>query len=184
MTSNPSARLRRFKGILVRDDDDILPCGQDIEVSEVLEQAAKTIDVLSVTTTMEVGVDIGSLRAVFQANMPPQRFNYQQRVGRAGRRGQAFPVVLTVCRSRSHDLHYFRHPERITGDPPPPPFLSSDLVLIAQRLVRKAWIIEAFRYLRQSWTTEWPADRMPRPDTHGEFIAVMEIVRTRHFLGN
>ncbi|MBW9267605.1 MAG: DEAD/DEAH box helicase [Candidatus Thiodiazotropha sp. (ex. Lucinisca nassula)] len=174
MTSNPSARLRRFKGILIRDDDDILPCGQDIEVSEVLEQAAKTIDVLSVTTTMEVGVDIGSLRAVFQANMPPQRFNYQQRVGRAGRRGQAFPVVLTVCRSRSHDLHYFRHPERITGDPPPPPFLSSDLALIAQRLVRKAWMIEAFRYLRQSWRTEWPADRMPRPDTHGEFIAVME----------
>lgn len=117
MTANPSARLRRFKGILIRDDDDILPQGQDIQVPRVLEKAAKTIDVLSVTTTMEVGVDIGSLRAVFQANMPPQRFNYQQRVGRAGRRGQAFPAVLTVCRSRSHDLHYFRFPERITGDP-------------------------------------------------------------------
>lgn len=183
MTSNPSARLRRFKGILIRDDDDILPRGQDIDVSEVLERAAKTIDVLSVTTTMEVGVDIGSLRAVFQANMPPQRFNYQQRVGRAGRRGQAFPVVLTVCRSRSHDLHYFRHPERITGDPPPPPFLSSDLVPIAQRLVRKAWLIEAFRHLRQSWTTDWPADQMLRPDTHGEFIAVAQYRSDQMFSG-
>nr|WED70301.1 helicase-related protein [Pectobacterium colocasium] len=52
---------------------------------------------------MEVGVDIGDLRAVFQANMPPQRFNYQQRVGRAGRRGQAFSFVLTACRSKSHE---------------------------------------------------------------------------------
>lgn len=175
MTANPSARLRRFKGILIRDEDDILPVGEDIPVDEALDRVVRTVDVLSVTTTMEVGVDIGSLRAVFQANMPPQRFNYQQRVGRAGRRGQAFPVVLTVCRSRSHDLHYFRHPERITGDPPPPPFLSSDLVPIAQRLVRKAWMIEAFRELRKNWDeASWPADRMSRPDTHGEFIAIID----------
>jgi DEAD/DEAH box helicase domain-containing protein len=175
MTANPSARLRRFKGILIQDDDDILPLGEDIEVAPELDRSARTIDVLSVTTTMEVGVDIGSLRAVFQANMPPQRFNYQQRVGRAGRRGQAFPAVLTVCRSRSHDLHYFRHPEQITGDPPPPPFLSSDLVPIAQRLVRKAWMIEAFRTLREGWTLpRWPADLMRPPDGHGEFIPVVE----------
>ena len=119
MTSNPSARLRRFKGIFIDDRDDILPPATTIEDVDVdIDRAARTVDVLSVTTTMEVGVDIGSLRAVFQANMPPQRFNYQQRVGRAGRRGQAFSTVLTVCRSKSHDLHYFQHPEQITGDPP------------------------------------------------------------------
>ena len=127
-TLSPGSRLRRFKGIFIEDSDSILPRGVDrINAPKDLDRAARTIDVLCVTTTMEVGVDIGALRAVFQANMPPQRFNYQQRVGRAGRRGQAFALVLTVCRSKSHDLWYFRNPQKITGDQPPPPFLVNHL---------------------------------------------------------
>lgn len=176
MTVNPAARLRRFKGILIADDDDILPSGvRGFEPDEELDRKARVVDLLSVTTTMEVGVDIGDLRAVFQANMPPQRFNYQQRVGRAGRRGQAFSFVLTVCRSKSHDLHYFRHPNEITGDPPPPPFLTLSLEMIAQRLVRKVWFVEAFRLLRQDTVAagrSWPVDGIRRRDNHGEFFSV------------
>jgi hypothetical protein len=102
------------------------------------------IDLLSVTTTMEAGVDIGVLRAVMMANMPPMRFNYQQRVGRAGRRRDPLAVALTVCRGRSHDDFYFAHPERITGDPPPAPYLDLRRPEILQRVFAGELLRRAF----------------------------------------
>ncbi len=160
-TGSPAERLRRFRGIFV---------GGAGNHDSRLDQKAKEIDLLSVTTTMEVGIDIGSLQAVYQANMPPQRFNYQQRVGRAGRRGQAFSLVTTLCRSRSHDLHYFLHPEAITGDPPPPPFLTTDHLAIPARLLRKVWLSAAFAHLRDAAGADWPGDDVRKPDIHGEFL--------------
>ena len=162
-TDDPADRQRRFRGILLPKD------GQPLDA---IEERAHEIDTLAVTTTMEVGIDIGPLQATFQANMPPQRFNYQQRVGRAGRRGRAYSVVLTVCRSKSHDLYYFRHPEKITGDPPPPPFLTKGQDLIALRLLRKAWLQKAFADVRDECALlerAYPGDGA-KPDIHGEFV--------------
>jgi hypothetical protein len=84
----PASRLRQFEDAFKKGEINILNC----------------------STTMEMGVDIGSVSAVMMTNVPPAIANYRQRVGRAGRRRQGFASSLTFSRDTPLDREAFRDP--------------------------------------------------------------------------
>ena len=101
---------------------------------------AKKINILSCSTTFEMGVDIGGLETVFMRNVPPTPANYVQRAGRAGRRDDSSAFVLTFCGNTSHDYTYFDSPEKmISGEIKPPRFKVTNEKIILRHLLATAF---------------------------------------------
>ena len=94
---------------------------------------------------MEAGVDIGALSAVMMGNVPPQRFNYQQRVGRAGRRGNPLSIALTIAKGNSHDQTHYAETERMVSATPKAPYLEVRTKEIAERVIIKEVLYQALK---------------------------------------
>jgi len=111
------------------------------------------IHILSCSTTFELGVDLGDLDTVFLRNVPPEAFNYAQRVGRSGRRSGYPGFAITYCRRAPHDLYHFSEPQRMLSGKVRPPVLSLRNEKIVTRHIAAVALSRFFRAFPERFET-------------------------------
>ncbi len=102
-------------------------------------------NILSSTTTLELGIDIGGLTAVLMSNVPPGKANYLQRAGRAGRRADGSSLVLTFVRPRPFDREVFARFDEYLKKPLRSPRVFLERKRIVRRHLHAFWLGEFFR---------------------------------------
>ena len=92
-------------------------------------------NVLTCTSTLEMGIDIGDLSSTMLCSIPPTTASYLQRVGRAGR-ATGTALIVSIVNQRPHDLFFFGRPaEMLRGRVDPPGcWLDASAVLVRQHL--------------------------------------------------
>ena len=123
------------------------------------------VNVLSCTTTFELGVDVGDLRATFMRNVPPSPANYAQRAGRVGRRAGKPGFAVTFARLRPHDIEHYRSPGRIIAGKirAPSCYLSNPFIAI-----RHIYAVVLSEYFRSN------SDREDYSNDYNNFMKISE----------
>ncbi|MCC8993913.1 MAG: DEAD/DEAH box helicase [Candidatus Contendobacter sp.] len=104
-----SDRLARHRRYIRAMEHSAQIAGPDLTRRETAFKAGQ-INLLSCSTTMEMGVDIGGLTAVAMNNVPPHPANFLQRAGRAGRRGETTALSFTLCKANPQGAAVFENP--------------------------------------------------------------------------
>lgn len=108
------------------------------------------INILSCSTTFEMGIDLGDLQAVVMSTVPPTVANYRQRAGRAGRRSSSAAFILTWASERPHDQTYFRSPNEIIRGHMRVPHLDIDNPYILRRHINAILLSAYLKYRRDA----------------------------------
>ncbi|MBE2294707.1 MAG: DEAD/DEAH box helicase [Phycisphaerales bacterium] len=104
-----SDRLARHRRYIRAMEHSAQIAGANLSRRETEFKTGK-INLLSCSTTMEMGVDIGGLTAVAMNNVPPHPANFLQRAGRAGRRGETAALSFTLCKATPQGEAVFQNP--------------------------------------------------------------------------
>ncbi|MBB2769115.1 UNVERIFIED_ORG: ATP-dependent helicase YprA (DUF1998 family) [Mycolicibacterium obuense] len=113
------------------------------------------VNVLSCSTTFELGVDVGDLQSVVMRNMPPKTANYVQRAGRAGRRAASAALVVTYANRSAHDLAMYQDPNAMIAGRMRIPWVPVDNARIARRHAHSVALAAYFRHSYEQRRERW-----------------------------
>ncbi|MDV3125281.1 DEAD/DEAH box helicase [Mycobacterium sp. 21AC1] len=113
------------------------------------------VNVLSCSTTFELGVDVGDLQSVVMRNMPPKTANYVQRAGRAGRRAASAALVVTYAKRSAHDLAQYQEPTKMIAGNMRIPWVPIDNARIARRHAHSVALAAYFRHCYDTRNEKW-----------------------------
>lgn len=113
------------------------------------------VNVLSCSTTFELGVDVGDLQSVVMRNMPPKTANYVQRAGRAGRRAASAALVVTYANRAAHDLAQYQNPDEMIAGRMRIPWVPVDNPRIARRHAHSVALASYFRHCFEQRDERW-----------------------------